>query len=182
MLNLINHQDRVDRTFRQFYPGFPVPDLALCIQPSNEIAPISKIRFLYNHNQFEYTCTPYEIKPIRSIKSVRSNTIDYAFKYEDRSGLKQLYNQRGSCDDIIIIKDDLVTDTYYANVALFDGKFWYTPDKPLLRGTRRQQLIELGDLKEARIEMNLLRSFEKISLINAMLDLGQIELDVSQIL
>jgi 4-amino-4-deoxychorismate lyase len=111
---------------------------------------------------------PYIWRPVSTLKLVRSDTIDYASKYADRSELERLFAQRGTCDDILISKQGFVSDTFYANSAFWDGQNWYTPDTPLLAGTMRAFLLDQGQLREARIRQADLGKYMKVRLINAM--------------
>jgi len=76
----------------------------------------------------------------------------------------------------------LVTDSYYANIALFDGNNWYTPSRPLLEGTKRMKYLENGKLKRKDITVEDLKNFTKISLFNAMIPLGKIEISTKNII
>src|SRR3982751_4738129 len=98
---------------------------------------LHKLRIVYDSTQFEYTITPYTIRPLRSLKLVFDNNIVYDRKYEGRSELEQLLAQRGNCDDVLIIRNNLVTDISYANIVFRKGNSWYTPDSFLLNGTAR---------------------------------------------
>ena len=73
--------------------------------------------------------------------------------------------------EILILKNGLITDVSFANIAFYDGKGWYTPDSPLLKGTKRAYYIEKGLLIEKRISPADLPKYQKARLINAMLDL-----------
>ena len=42
----------------------------------------------------------------------------------------ELKKQQGDCDEILIIRDNHLTDTSYTNVALYDGQQWFTPLYP----------------------------------------------------
>lgn len=112
----------------------------------------------------------YDKKPVRSLKLVKSDAIDYHVKYSDRSLLESLLTLRGDCDDIIIIKNGLVTDTSMSNLILFDGTHWMTPAKPLLEGTCRERLLSEGKIREATIRPQDLDQFIGVKLINAMRD------------
>ena len=79
------------------------------------------------------------------------------------------------------MKNNLVTDSYYANLAFYDGSNWLTPKSYLLPGVKRQYLLEMGLISEIEISLVDIQSFQKISLINAMLNLGEIEIPVSSI-
>ncbi len=73
----------------------------------------------------------YLPRTIQSLRLVEHNSIDYAFKYKNRDALNTLHAQRGHCDDVLIVKNGLITDTSYANVAFSDGTAWYTPEHTL---------------------------------------------------
>ena len=68
------------------------------------------------------------MREIRSLKVVVDDRIDYSFKSADRSSLNRLTAQKGDCDEIIIVKNGLVTDTSFTNIAVFDGEQWLTHD------------------------------------------------------
>jgi 4-amino-4-deoxychorismate lyase len=58
-----------------------------------------------------------------------------------------------------------------------------TPASPLLRGTKRQLLLERGVIQEEDITVNNLKQFQKVGFINAMIDIGTIPpLGIEQIL
>ena len=94
--------------------------------------------------------------------------ISYALKFVDRTEIYELIKKRGIADDILIIKDDLITDSSKANVMLFDGNEWFTPEQPLLPGTMRAQLLEEGKIKAKPIYKTDLAQYQKIMLVSAM--------------
>ena len=102
--------------------------------------------------------------------------IDYACKSTDRSALNRLFARRGAYDDILIVRRHLLTDTSIANIALFDGSHWHTPQHPLLKGTKRAELLDKGILTEKDIRMEELPAYSTIRLFNAMIDWGEAEL------
>ena len=106
---------------------------------------------------------------------VKDNDIDYSFKSTDRTCLNRLATQKGDCDEIIIIKNGLVTDTSFTNIAIYKHGMWLTPKHPLLLGTKRAALLEKGIIQEADITVDDLMKAEKVSLFNAMIDFGQKE-------
>ena len=108
--------------------------------------------------------------------------IDYTYKSTNRDGLNLLRQKRGDADEILIVKHGEITDTSYTNVAFWDGAEWFTPVHPLLDGTYRASLIEKGILHEQMITLQDLGRFSKVSLINAMMNLGEMEVAVSEII
>ena len=78
--------------------------------------------------------------------------------------------KRGEADEIIIIKNGLVTDTSIANIAILHDERWLTPKLPLLEGTTRKRLLNEGKVFESNITPTMLRNADKIALMNAMVD------------
>ena len=85
-------------------------------------------------------------------------------------------------DDIIIVKDGLITDASYANLIFWDGENWFTPNTPLLKGVQREKLLKDGLIQEKEIKPSDLASYQKVALINAMLDFkDKIELSIDHV-
>jgi len=130
---------------------------------------LQKCRIIYTKKIENIRYLPYQLPEINSLKLVFDNHIDYRYKYFDRSLLENLYSQKGNCDDIMIVKNDLITDSYFANLLFFNGKDWLTPANPLLKGTRRAQMLAGGKIKTADIRVQDLEHLSKVRLINAMI-------------
>jgi 4-amino-4-deoxychorismate lyase len=96
-------------------------------------------------------------------------SLNYPYKYADRTSLDTLLRNASHTDDILIIQDGAVTDTAIANIAFFDGVAWYTPKKPLLKGTTRQRLIDKGFLIPKDVYIEDLSHYTHVALMNAML-------------
>ena len=141
-----------------------------------------KCRIVYNEKEYAVTQSDYVNPVIDALKIVTDDSISYPFKASHRDQLTHAYQQRESAADIIIIKEGKVTDSYFANLAFFDGRRWWTPDQPLLKGTKRAFLLNQGVINEKKIGLTEIKNFKKISLINAMLDLNEISLDISKIM
>ena len=112
----------------------------------------------------------YKKREINSLKLIFNNDIDYSFKSTNRDEIDALHAKRDECDDILIVKNLLITDTSIANIALYRDGIWLTPKTPLLKGTTRARLLDDDKIKEADIKINELRSFSKVALLNAMID------------
>ena len=131
-----------------------------------------KCRLVYSDVIQKVEFEVYRPKRIESIKLVESNAIAYEFKYEDRSKINELYENRGDFDDVLIIKNGHVTDTSYANIVFYDGLEWVTSIRPLLNGTCRKRLISENKIVEKEIRVGDLKKFQKARIINAMMDLN----------
>ncbi len=130
---------------------------------------IFKCRIIYSKQIEKIEFIPYQLPKIQSLKILVDDQIEYNHKYLDRDQLDHLYRQRGDCDDILIAKNGLITDTLFANTVFYNGVDWLTPAKPLLKGTQRASILEKGIIKTADIRVEVLKSFEKVRLINAMI-------------
>lgn len=174
-MNMKYHLKRLNRTRENFWPGcrkIEANELIKNIPSSNFL---QKLRVTYNENIITRDISPYIRKNIETLAIVESNTVDYTWKSTNREVLTLLRAQAPSyADEVIIIKNGYVTDTSYTNICFFDGKEWFTPDTPLLRGTMRKFLLDKGVIRETKIQKTDIRHFQKVSLINAMMELGEI--------
>lgn len=174
------HQARLNRVFAEAFPGAKPFDLAEvlaqnpCTLTAENATDRIRCRVLYDRDVVSVSYFPYHIRPVSSLMLVEDNAIDYHLKFADRNQLDTLFAKRDLCDDVLIVKDGLVTDTSIGNVALYDGEQWFTPAKPLLRGTKRAQLLANGLLQEREIRKIDLYSYKYISVINAMIDLEEV--------
>lgn len=133
-----------------------------------------KLSVIFNETQVEkYQLVPYQPAKMNRFKLLVNNDIDYSFKYADRTHLDKLKAKKGDCDEVIIIKNEEVTDCTFANLIFYDGKQWITPQNPLLKGTCRERLIENGFISPQIIAVPQLLQFSKLMLINAMLDFDE---------
>jgi len=104
------------------------------------------------------------------LKLVRDDKIDYHLKYADRSALNKLLEQKGENDEVIIIKNGMVTDCSIGNLIFFDGHNWNTPDTPLLKGTQRKYLLDKKLIRECNIKEEDIFKYQKVGIINALLN------------
>jgi 4-amino-4-deoxychorismate lyase len=180
--NLGYHAERMNRSVEEILHANRKFDLEKTLSSLN-LPPkgLHKIRLVYDTEILSMEVTPYKKKGIRQLKIVYDNAISYDYKFENRSELENLFSQREDCDDVIIIKNYQVTDASYANLIFRKNNQWFTPKTFLLNGTTRRQLLERKIILEEKITINDLQRYEKVKLINAMLQLDGPEIDVSQI-
>ncbi len=169
--NLSFHQERFDRTRIVMRKNDQNINLKDFIKPPVDFKRgIVKCRILYDDiiKKVEYQL--YEPRKIKTLKVVAGKGFDYSFKYSDRSTINQLLEKKGDCDDIIIEKNGFLTDTSAGNILFNDGKDWYTPKNCLLPGTCRARLLKEGIIKLRDIRVQDIGMYEKVKIINAMLD------------
>lgn len=181
--NLSYHETRLNKTRRELWGYADAWNLnALLRVPDDVDESMHKCRLAYSKEVDHIKWEPYSRREIRKIRRVYDDKIDYQYKYDDRDALNTLFLQRGDADEILIIKNGLVTDSNYCNVAFFDGTRWLTPASPLLPGTQRALLLDEGMIETAEIRESDIGKFSRIRLFNAMVDWAQAAtLDVSLI-
>lgn len=163
IFNLAYHNKRVAKTI-----GLNINLQEYIYPPSEELL---RCKIIYNNYEVlnvEYF--PYKKREINSFKLVFDDNIDYSKKYLDREFLDKLFTQKDDSDEIIIIKNKIVTDTSIANIAIFYNGVWITSKNCLLKGTTRNRLLEDKFLVEKDITLNMLKKASKIALMNAMID------------
>ena len=131
------------------------------------------------------TFRSYAPRLVRSLRLVEANHVDYALKSTNRRAIMECFDQRNGCDDVLMVRDKCFTDTSIANIALWHEQHrrWYTPARPLLRGTHRAFLLRAGTIfEDSALTLDRLSEFSRIRLFNAMLAWGEIELPVVALL
>lgn len=180
-VNLDAHLRRMEESSRELYGierRFSLDNTAVPLEMRKGRV---KCRIRYDGCAEKMEYVPYSPKQVRSLRLVECNGIDYHLKFADRSRLENLLSRRDGCDDILIVREGLITDTSYSNVVLTDGKRFVTPDSFLLNGCRRRQLLAQGVIQEEQITPDDLTKFTALHLINAMLDLEEVVVPINEI-
>jgi 4-amino-4-deoxychorismate lyase len=166
--NLGLHQNRVKKVFEAYFPTLPVIDLFSIQIPSDLDNGLYKCRVIYTQKIEQVEFVPHQIKSIHSLCLVEGNHIDYSHKLAQRDALQALYQRRKSAEDVLIVRDGLITDTSYGNIAFWDGQQWFTPHPPLLEGTQRSKLIKSEIIFSKEIKVTDLSNFYKFKIFNAL--------------
>jgi len=172
--NLVWHQKRFNQTRRQLFDCQQEIDLSVLFKQAPAIG-VYRCRLLYRQHIEKIEFMPYQTPILQRFKLIDANELDYSFKYADRQALNELTAQKQQADEIIIIKNKLVTDSAIANIVCWDGKAWLTPQNPLLQGTTRARLLAEHKIIPATIYAHEIKQFEKIALLNALLGFYIIE-------
>ncbi|MBI9035337.1 MAG: aminotransferase class IV [Bacteroidales bacterium] len=171
--NLEYHQQRMNKAYLHFFPGrIPFNLEKFLSEKEFPHQGLYRCRMDYNGPHHSVEFHSYKRRIISSLQLVCNDEIEYSYKYSNREVLQQLLLKKNNCDEIIIVKNGLLTDTTFSNLIFFDGSNWYTPSIPLLNGTKRQFLLNNGLIQEKDISPQDLKSFHSVCLINAMLDLN----------
>ncbi len=168
IFNLEYHQKRVARTIGKNF------DLREYINPpTNEFL---RCKIVYNKDEIlSVDYFPYQRRDIKSFKILFDDNLDYSNKYLNRDKLDELFFKKDTCDEIIIVKNEIVTDTSIANITIFYDGVWITSKNCLLEGTCRAKLIEKKEIFEKDISLDMLKNASKIALMNAMIDFYEIK-------
>lgn len=170
------HQRRFDLTRLAHFGLLPRIDLKneiaawLAKAPVKAAQGLVKMRIVYGIELESISAEPYARRNITSVALVESPQLDYRFKYSDRSELEMLRSQVAPGVEPLIVQNGLITDAVYANVCLFDGDKWLTPEKPLLEGVARSAALAFGDIFTAKISAKDVEQgrYQKVRLINCM--------------
>lgn len=168
IFNLEYHNKRVAKT------------IGLNINLQEYIYPISnellRCKVIYNKNEIiDVSYFPYKKREISSFKIIFDDTIEYSKKYLNREKLDEHFCKKEDCDEVIIVKNGVVTDTSIANIAIFYENRWISSKNCLLDGTCKQRLIEEKKLIEKNISLEMLKNASQIALMNAMIDFDVIK-------
>lgn len=122
----------------------------------------------------DVTCNDYARRCIKALVPIEAPHIDYSLKYADRMELDALKRNLCPYEEPVIVKNGLITDTTFSNVVVEDenGRL-FTPKVPLLCGTMRERLLDLGLVNLSDISVEELPRYRKVHLVNAMNGLGE---------
>lgn len=174
LINLQYHQARFNLTRKALFRSKNEISLKNSIEiPENCRTGLFRCRVVYSDTIEKIEFIPHQYQTVKKLKLIEDHGIDYRFKYTNREKLISLFGQRGSCDDILVVKNGFITDSFNANLVLFDGRKWWTPDTPLLPGTQRAKLIYEKKVYVCPITPDDLPKYKKAGLINAMQNLEE---------
>ncbi len=166
------HNARCNRTRNHFFGPLPVIQFELIlIVPFHLKEETVKCSVTYEKDILSIEYARYQIRPVQSLQLVCDDSIEYGFKYADRTKLNQLFGLRGQSDDILIVKNGFITDTSYANIVFSKAGKWYSPQNPLLYGTRINNYFRQGGVTPALLRPEDLHLFSEARIVNAMIAL-----------
>jgi 4-amino-4-deoxychorismate lyase len=161
IFNLSYHSKRISRTI-----GLNLNLQEYIYPPNNKLLKCKVIYNKYEIISIDYS--EYTAKNLNKFKIVYCDTINYTYKFTNRKELNTLNTKENEAEDIIIIKNKLITDTSIANIAILKNNQWITPLKPLLLGTTRDRLLESNFLKESNLTLADLQNADSFAIMNAM--------------
>ena len=172
--NLVWHQQRYERSYRTLFGKNPQIIIKNVIKiPAENKKGVVKCRFLYDADSYSIEFYDYTPSRVHSLKLLEDNYLEYPHKFTDRAAINDLLRMKGACDDVLIVKNGLISDSSIANIVFFDGRTWVTPAEPLLKGTARERLLSEGKITAEHITIEDLNKFSHFKLINAMLEFNE---------
>ncbi|MBT3279912.1 MAG: branched-chain amino acid aminotransferase [Campylobacteraceae bacterium] len=168
IFNLDFHKKRIANTV-----GLNI-NLEEYIYPPN--AKLIKCKLIYD--ECGVTDVLYDVyvkKDVTSFQLVYDDNIKYNKKALLRDDLDALSEKRKKSDEIIIVKNNLITDTSIANIAIYLDEEWITPKVALLEGTTKARYVENNILKLKDITLEMLKNCTEFATLNAMIGFNIIE-------
>lgn len=164
------HQKRVNQTFAHFGKEGSIDLAKIFKNLEHDEDGLYKLRIVYDlDKKFTSQLIPYAIPEIENFQLVENNSYDYSFKFEDRKEFERM-KTKAKTEEIIVVKNNHITDTSYTNILFLKGKEWFTPTTYLLNGVMRQHLLHEKKIKETEITLQNIKEFSHFQLINAMND------------
>lgn len=162
------HQKRMDHTFFSFKHVNPLKISEIFNEAKHTAPGLFKWRLRYNlQGGYSSEFEPYIRKKIENFELIICDTLDYSFKFEDRSVINEL-KEKSSAAEIIIVQNGNLTDNSFSNLIFLKAGKWYTPQHFLLNGTMRQHLLKENRILETEITTENLSEFSHFQVINAM--------------
>ena len=168
---LDHHQKRVNETFSSFGKEVSINLSEIFKSLEHDEDGLYKLRITYDlTGKYRTQMIPYAMSEIANFKLIENNSYDYSFKFEDRKELEKM-KILSKAAEIIIVKNNHITDSSYSNLIFKKGKDWFTPTTFLLNGVQRQHLLQSNKIKEAEITLQNLSEYSHFQLINALNEL-----------
>ena len=164
------HQKRVNTTFSHFGKEGSIDIAKIFKDLQHDEDGLYKLKITCDLNKnYRTQLIPYAISEIDDFQLVENNGYDYSFKFEDRKEFEKMIN-KAKASEIIIVKNNHITDTSFSNLLFLKGKEWFTPTTYLLNGVQRTHLLKNKKIKEAEITLQNITEYSHFQLINAMND------------
>ena len=162
--NIFFHQSRFNKTREKLFSTNQKIDLKNAIQAP--LKGVYRAKVVYGNEIENIEIRAYEPRREFSRFLLKKADFEYAYKFLDRRALEQRYE---GFDEVVFVKDELLTDTSIANIALLIDGVWKTPKSPLLKGTMRAKLLSEGMLQEENLSKSDIKIAQKFAIMNALM-------------
>ena len=146
MQNIEAHKKRMQET--AYYHGFKAPKLPNIEELLNDDIMEGKVkcRMRYYNDISSISFEKYVRRSINTLKLVSASP-NYAFKFSDRSAIEDILKLKNGCDEILIVRNGLITDTSYSNVVFSKNEF-FTPPTQYLTALNGRSCLRMVLLKK----------------------------------
>lgn len=180
--NIAYHDKRLNRSRYELFDRSDFIKLRPLINiPAKYGQGLVKCRVIYDKDIHSISYENYTIQSIDKLQCVYTKDFRYKHKFLNRTDLNKLYQMKSDADDIIIINNNKISDSYYCNLAFYDGTDWITPKDCLLEGTARAKLIESAKIISKSLSYKDIKNFSYVSLFNAMIPIKTIRISCDKI-
>lgn len=164
------HQKRINETFAHFGKEGSLDVVKIFKNLEHDEDGLYKLRIAYDLDRnYRTQLIPYAVSEISDFYLVENNTYNYSFKFEDRTELESMKRMAGA-EEIIIVRNNHITDTSFSNLLFLKNRTWYTPSTYLLNGVMRRHLLDARKIKETEITLQNIGEFTHFQIINALND------------
>ncbi len=165
------HQERVNRSLYELFSvrSHPIQLRKIIGDKKLPAKGKCKIKIQYDKSSYHVSIRRYRSKPFDNIIFQHDDRISYSHKFIDR----RIFESAPKRQLRIWVKNGLLTDSDYSNLALLHNRTWYTPAEPLLKGVMRTHLLQTGAVKEKTIRFEDIHKYSHIAFINALNDLDE---------
>lgn len=182
VFNLKYHQARVDTAFAFLFPKRSplwLEDVLKTVQLPAE--GLFRLRISYSDVRAEAALFPYVRRKINKLVLIEDNSLSYPHKFENREIFLKYSSGLAPDEEPLFVVKGQLTDTTFGNVVLSRGGKYVTPQNCLLKGTKRQQLLDMGVISKQKIFPEMLNDFESVHIINALNGIGDIVMSAADI-
>jgi 4-amino-4-deoxychorismate lyase len=170
------HQKRVDISYSSVFKKVNTYNLQECIKPFLKKDGIQKCRFIYDDKKYRIEIIDYQIIEPKRIGWLRIDpNFNYSFKYYDRNFFNKIKESYSGFNEIILVKNDLITDSTYCNLIVYAKGKWIVPQTCLLNGVERTRIISAYNFPIEPITIDEFLSAKEYKLINAMRPFEDVE-------
>jgi 4-amino-4-deoxychorismate lyase len=126
---------------------------------------------LYDDNIVSTTFEPYAYPSIKSMAMVNVPHADFIYKSHDKEPLLKILDF-AKTDEVVIVRNNFITNSTSSNLVFEDeeGALW-TPLHYIHSGTKREYYLKKKRITTYPIKASSIRSFTRVFLINALIDL-----------
>ncbi|WP_277656627.1 aminotransferase class IV [Seleniivibrio woodruffii] len=182
IFNLRYHQARVDAAFKALFPKVRPVSLEEVLEGVSLPADgLYRLRVSYSDIRAEAAVFPYVRRKINRLVLIEDDSLSYPHKFENREMFQKYSGKFAPDEEPLFVVNGQVTDTTFSNIVLNKGNVYVTPKACLLKGTKRQQMLDTGIITEMKITPGMLSDFETVHIINALNGIGDITVSAESV-